>query len=330
MPHVHVDELRDAAEARLRESGVRAEDARIIVEHFLTATLWGRTSHGISLRFGYVLRQVADGAGGPVPRIVDDEGHRFVMDAQHGFGYVAAYRTAEALIERARRHGVASAAVRNAGHTGMIGHYADMVARAGVVAVMFANCSPLMAPWGGRRALLGTNPITFAFPAQPDPILVDMATSAISYGELSERADAGETLPGGRALDADGEPTCDPAEALEGALLPFGEHRGGALAVAVQLLAGALTGSPSVPDPGAGYGLLMVGLERGVFAGAQHYDRAVAEFIERYLAVPARPGMEVRLPGSRRYRSRRAAGEEIEISDELAELLGLNNDGERT
>jgi L-2-hydroxycarboxylate dehydrogenase (NAD+) len=205
----------------------------------------------------------------------------------------------------------------------MIGYYTNRAARAGIVAMAFGNCGPLMAPYGGTRRLLGTNPISFAFPAAPHPILVDLATSAVSVGEVLERMGAGEKLPEGRALDEDGRPTRDPAAARAGALLPFGAHRGGALAVAVQLLAGAFTGSAPIPPQGRDYGLLLVGFGRGMFAGDAGYDAAVNEFVAQYTSVPSRAGCEVRLPGSRRY-ARPEDGERatLTVSDELMDMLG--------
>jgi len=151
-----------------------------------------------------------------------------------------------------------------------------------------------------------------------------MATSAVSYGEVLELQRAGRELPDGCALDPQGNPTRDPAAARDGALLPFGGHRGGALAVAVQLLAGALTGAPAVPPSGQGYGLLMVGFERGAFAGAQDYDAAVQEFVRQYLAVPPRPGEEVRLPGAHRWHASPPGPDAtIQISGQVADMLGM-------
>ncbi|MBS3763434.1 MAG: Ldh family oxidoreductase [Planctomycetes bacterium] len=317
--------LTQKAIQKLENEGVASARARIVVDHMLTATLWGRSTHGFSVRFPYILKQAQEGAGEKQLEIVESSPIRVVVDANEGFGYLAGYRCTEILRDRVSKNGSATIALRNTRHTGMIGYYTNILARAGTVAMAFGNCVPLMAPYGGKEALLGTNPISFAFPAEPDPILVDMATSALSYGDVTERDQAGETLPEGCALGPEGEPTADAAEAREGALLPFGGHRGGALAVAVQLLAGVFTGAAPIPDEGKDYGLLMIGYRRGLLAGEQNYDHAVQEFIQRYLSVPERPGMEVRLPGSQRYENlRQREKQPIEISEELARELGLN------
>jgi L-2-hydroxycarboxylate dehydrogenase (NAD+) len=322
MAEMSAPDLKERAVARLLAAGVRPEDAESVVDHMITADLWGRRSHGLSVRFGYVLRQVRDGAGAARPEISSDEGHRVRVDGHNGLGYAAARFCTEVLIERAKEHGLAAVALMNARHTGMIGYYTDMAARAGIVAMAFANCCPLMAPHGGTRRLLGTNPISFGFPADPRPVLVDMATSAISMGDVIERISTGEELAEGCALDEEGRPTRDPAAARAGALLPFGGHRGGALAVAVQLLAGAFTGSTPIPPPGKDYGLLLLGFSRGVFAGDANYDAAVNEFAAQYAAVPSRGDYEVRLPGSARYTCAQGRDRAVlSVSDEVMEML---------
>lgn len=325
MPRVDIERLKKQSIERLCEAGVSKDQAEILVDHMLTADLWGRGSHGLSVRFCTMYSHATEGAGEQPCDIVQDSGHHVVVDGNGGFGYVAGRHAAEILTKRAQEHGVACVALRNTIHTGMIGYYGNLLAENDIVSILAADCLPLMAPCGGTEALLGTNPVCFGFPTEDDPILVDMATSALSYGKVIEHDEEGEPLPDDVALDANGKPTHSASEARDGVLLPFGGHRGGALAVAVQLLAGALTGADPVPEEGDGYGLLMVGLQKGVFAGNVGYGEAVAEFARRYENVPNRDGAEVRLPGKRRYQNQRANREagEIEISDELADMLDL-------
>ena len=326
MPQVNAEHLRNSAVRKLKDAGVEGETAEILVDHMLTADLWGRHSHGLSVRLHTMLKQARVVNRNNRAEIFDDGGHHVLVDGNEGFGYVAGRECTRILMRRTQEYGLACVALRNTRHTGMIGYYMDMAVREGIVAMGFANCNALMAPWGGTRRLLGTNPIALGFPAEPDPIIVDMATSAVAFGEVIERERRGEQLPEGSAVDPEGRPTTDPSEARTGAVLPFGQHRGGALAVAVQLLAGALTGSPPIPRGGKGYGLLLVGLKRGVFCGTEKYDAAVQEFIDAYLEVPERPGHEVRLPGSRRYRNYRTgeATGTVQVSEELVELLELD------
>ncbi|MBT3377662.1 MAG: Ldh family oxidoreductase [Lentisphaerae bacterium] len=325
MPSVQIATLQAAAVERLRQSGAGLEDAKCLVEHMLTADLWGRTSHGLSVRYEQMLRLAKAGVGESHPRLDRDLDAVALIDGCGGFGYVAAKRCLAELTARVRDHGLAAVALRGARHTGMMGYYADQAARAGIVTLAFAHCRPLMAPAGGARARLGTNPLTFGFPASPHPIIVDTATSAISYGDLMVAEQRGTPIPPGKALDGDGRWTCDPRAARKGALVPFGEHRGGALAVAVQCLAGVLTSAAVFPAPDTDYGLLMVGLRKGLFSDDDTYDAAVAEFVSGYLETPELPGETVRLPGAKRYENARRTLDQgvITIPDRLADLLGL-------
>lgn len=330
MPLVDIDVLRRRSVECLCDVGVETKEAELLVDHMLTADLWGRSSHGLSVRFEPTYHYAAEAGGGKPTDVVEDAGHHVLLDANGGFGYVAGRRAAEILARRAAQHGVAGVAVRNSIHTGMLGYYGNVLAQKDVVSIITADCLPLMAPYGGSEPLLGTNPMCFGFPADGDPILIDMATSALSYGKVTELAEAGKELPGGVALDDEACPTRDARKALDGALLPFGGHRGGALAVAVQLLSGALTGAEPVPDDGDGYGLLMVGFQKSVFAGDEGYDSAVREFAARYSAVAERADGEVRLPGRRRYHNQREALKRgvVEISDDLATFFGLGGGGD--
>jgi len=313
-----------AATRRLIQAGVDEDTARAVVDHMVAADRWGRPTHGLSVRFESILRQAEQGVGARPVQVVADRGTSVLVDANNGFGYAAGARCTDLLVERVRQHGLGAVALKNTGHTGMLGYYADRGARADVVTLGFAHCRPMVAPFGGKTALLGTNPLTFGLPAEPHPILVDMGTSAVSNGTVMVCRQEGKSLPEGCALDADGNPTVDPDAVGQGCLLPFGGHRGGALAVAIQLLAGALTGAGVIPPAGKDYGLLLIGLEKGLFAGDDGYEGAIREFIERYQAVPAREGCEVRLPGSGRYRgAKEREAAELEVSAELVELLDL-------
>ncbi|MGQ9660860.1 MAG: Ldh family oxidoreductase [Kiritimatiellia bacterium] len=326
MIRVPIPELRERAVKVLISAGARRTDAEVAVDHMIAADQWGRASHGLSLRFKYVLRQIADGAGSAAVEVVKDAGYHVLLDGHNSLGSPAGCFAISMLIERSKIHGLACVALRNTRHAGMLGYYTERGARAGILTIGFANCYPLVAPHGGARPLLGTNPISIAFPAAPDPIVVDMATSAITMGELAAREASGQELPPNTAIDRSGKPTVNPVEARSGALLPFGGHKGAALALSIQLLAGAFTGSPPVPPFARDYGLLFLGFKKDLFQPAEQYDAAVAQFLQAYLSVPPLPNQEVRLPGSRRYANLRSRQDDcLEISEELAQLFGLNH-----
>ena len=150
-------------------------------------------------------------------------------------------RAARAIAERAARTGIAAAAIRNTSHLGMLACYVESLAHAGVVGLAFTTSEALVHPRGGRVALVGTNPLAVALPTDGEPFVMDMATGAISKGEVIARGHRGQELPPGSAVDAEGYPTVDPAAAERGTISPFGGAKGFALGLALELLVAALT-----------------------------------------------------------------------------------------
>jgi L-2-hydroxycarboxylate dehydrogenase (NAD+) len=162
--------------------------------------------------------------------------------------------------------------------------------------------SRLVAPPGGIRPMLGTNPIAFAVPSSRGPIVLDMGTSAYMMTELVLRERLGELLPEGVAIGPDGEPTRDPALARRGALLPFGGYKGFGLALMMQAL-GVLAGSSLASE--GDYGYLFLAFQPGLIGSADVFERRVTELIDRIKATPRQRGVgEIRIPSERAFRSR--------------------------
>jgi (2R)-3-sulfolactate dehydrogenase (NADP+) len=233
------------------------------------------------------------------------------VDAAHGFAYPALEAALAELAPLAREQSVAGAAVRRSHHCGQLGAQVERLAEDGLVALMVSNTPRAMAAWGGREPLFGTNPIAFAAPRPGDaPLVVDLSLSKVARGKVMAAKKAGEPIPEGIALDADGRSTTDPDAALAGTMVPVGEAKGAALALMVEVLAVTLTGAtPSReassffeadgPAPGVGHLILAFDPactpEPGFGAGI---DALVA-------AMTSETG--VRLPGSRRIKARAQA-----------------------
>jgi uncharacterized oxidoreductase len=179
---------------------------------------------------------------------VADLGGMVIFDAGRGPGQVMGHRTMEAGIELAQAQGSAIVGLRNSHHLGRIGHWAEQCAAAGLVSVHFVNvvAGPIVAPFGGTKARLGTNPFAAGFPrAGAEPVVVDFATSRLAMGKIRVYRNQGKTLPDNALLTADGLPTNDPNDLFAdppGVLVPFGEHKGWGLALACELLGAALLG----------------------------------------------------------------------------------------
>jgi len=241
-----------AMAARIFEAGrSRGEEAGIVADHLVEANLRGHDSHGV----GMIPRYIANlNAGTVVPnskgRVLREDGAFLVYDGERGYGQVVAREATLRGIAKARRDGVAVVALRNAHHIGRVGTYGELCAEAGLVSLHFVNVhghAAIVAPHRGSDARLSTNPVCIAVPAaEPGrPVILDMATSRVAMGKVRVAKNKGETLAPGLVMDAAGLPSNDPGVMFaspRGALMPFAEHKGYALAFICELLAGAIGG----------------------------------------------------------------------------------------
>jgi LDH2 family malate/lactate/ureidoglycolate dehydrogenase len=198
--------------------------------------------------------------------VIREKAALLLLDAQSGLGQVALARAIEWGIRKATDACVCVVGVRNSNHCGTLGYYTEIATRAGMAAMVMTNGTPLMAPWGGVTLSIGSNPISFGFPAEGDPVILDMATTAIARGRVFVAANKGAKLPDGIALNKLGEPTTDPKEALEGILLPVGGPKGYGLSLVIDIMAGILTGSNYGQDITSLYGDLEHTQDIGHFA----------------------------------------------------------------
>jgi ureidoglycolate dehydrogenase (NAD+) len=309
-----VGDVRGAVERALAAAGASASEAALLADVIVEAELRGRPTHGLNRVEGMVrwLRERTPAA----PVIEEERGAVVRIDGRDANGYLVAAFMAEQAVRVAKKEGHALVGARNTRHSGMLGYYAGRAASEGVIALMFAHCMPMVAPWGGAEAVLGTNPIAAAFPAEPQPVVIDMGTSATTYGALDLIRRAGGEAPPDAVLDADGRPTRD-ADAVS-AILPFGGPKGYALGLMVQLLAGAFVGAAAVPAERRDYGLFMLAMRPDLFAPRAQYDSGVREVVRRIKSAKRMAGStEVLIPGERAFREReRRLREGIEISEE--------------
>lgn len=252
---VESETLRGAVTELFVAVGASDEVAGLIADHLIEANLRGHDSHGISVVPLY-LRSIK--AGGMVLdqklRLVVDSGGMMIFDAGRGPGQVMGKYAMESGIEQARANGSAIIGLRNSHHLGRIGHWAEQCAEAGLVSIHFVNvvAGPIVAPFGGTKARLGTNPFAAGFPrAGAEPVVVDFATSKLAMGKIRVYRNQGKTLPDNALLTAGGQKTNDPNDLFTeppGVLVPFGEHKGWGLALACELLGAALLGGETQHD----------------------------------------------------------------------------------
>lgn len=245
-----------ALAARILEgAGAGPEEARTVADHLVGADLAGHESHGVGMLPQY-LRAIRAGLLDPrAHAALEERGDALLAaDGRRGFGQVVAREATAAAIERARTTGLSLVALRNSFHVGRVGAYGEQAAQAGLVSIQFVNVvghPGLVAPFRGSDGRLATNPVCIAVPDRRGrpALLLDFATSQVAFGKVRVAHQEREALPAGTLIDGTGRPTNDPATLFSsprGALLPFGLHKGYGLALACELLAGALTGGGTV------------------------------------------------------------------------------------
>lgn len=293
----------------LQAAGALEEDARLVADGLVAADLRGVHTHGV-LRTGVYVARLRQGSfnAGATLEIVRDHGAVVLVDAGAGLGIAMATHAMDMAIARARDHGVGVVGVRNGSHCGMLAHLAMRAASQGMIGIALSNADAQVAPWGARAKFLGTNPLAIAVPAGSEPpIVLDMATSVVPHSRVQVAASRGEPIPSGWAIDQAGRPTEDPAEALRGALLPFGGAKGSGLSLMIDLLAGPLTGALSGPeitplyerlDTPQGLGHLLAALSVEAFSPAGKFGGRVDALIRQVRGLaPAEGFQRVCLPG---------------------------------
>ena len=251
MPTLQASELKQFAAAIFTASGTASAEAEIVADSLVAANLVGHDSHGV-MRIPEYVAWVEEGAVNlsSKPHIERSTGSFAVLDGDWGWGQVVGRRAVNLAAESASSIGVATIFCRNSCHIGRAGEYPEMLARRGLVSVMFLNthgAGRLVAPFGGIERRLSANPICVGVPCgDQEPIVVDLSTCAIAEGKLRNMRTAGIPVPPGCIVDANGSESINAADFYgppPGALLPFGGHKGFALGLAADILAGALSGA---------------------------------------------------------------------------------------
>ena len=306
------DSLRRITSAILKAGGSEDAEATLVAEHLIQANLAGHDSHGVGMMPAYV-RHLQAGLVVPNTRakIVKDDGALLMFDGARGYGRPVAGEAMAAAIARCRQTGVVAMTLANAHHIGRIGAYGELAIGAGLVSLHFVNVTDhrgLVAPFRGTDARFSTNPVCIALPGtdrQP-PVLLDMATSSVAMGKIRVARNEGKPAPEGVLIDQNGKPTRDPNVMYSephGALLPFGGHKGYALAVVTELLAGALSGGATIQPGNERRGgtvnnMFTMLIDPARMAGLDWFRREIDGFVDYVKASPPADGAApVLVPG---------------------------------
>jgi LDH2 family malate/lactate/ureidoglycolate dehydrogenase len=319
---LRIADATDLAIRALTRAGMRDDAARIVADHLVDANLCGHEFSSLPR-----ILAIADELSRKLPsgeiRVVRETPCSAVIDGGDNLAYVVSLTAIDKAIEIGRRNGIAVVAANNTWFSGRLAYYVERAARQGFVAIHTTNTTARVAPYGGIDRLLGTNPFAIAFPSEDDPLIIDIGTSATTWGDVVLARTKGEPLPEGVAVDPQGRPTLDPVAALEGAFLPWGGARGSGLSLAIQLL-GILAGSATVIHDVSNYGLFFLVIDPNVLMSREEFKAKVSEL---RLAVtsnrPIQGSEQVRVPGdgSLKRRKERLAAGVIHIDDRVYQRL---------
>lgn len=306
MTKVSLDELYDLAVDVLVAAKTSPENAAAVARALVKADADGIPSHGVSRLPAYADQAMAGKVDGfAAPDISFPAKASIRVDARSGFAYPAIEQAQVTAMEHIKEMGILGVAVGNSHHAGVAGHHVEAFADKGYIALGFSNSPAGIAPWGGNRAIYGTNPVAFACPVHGKPsIVADFSTSKVARGKIKLAADNGDSIPEGWAVDAEGKPTTDASAAMGGSLLPMGDAKGAALVMMVEILAATLTGSnhgfeaSSFFDDKGGpphIGQFFIVIDPAGFSGGAFTER-LGTLTEAILEQPG-----TRLPGARRF-----------------------------
>jgi uncharacterized oxidoreductase len=302
--------LTRAIEAIVAAGGSSPEEARLVAENLVLANLLGHDSHGIGMIPRYIDALLEGGlVVNQKVRVTTEAGSLMALDGGRGYGQSIGRQAMQMAIERARRHGSCILSLGNSHHLGRIGHWAEMAVAEGFVSLHFVNVlsHARVAPYAGRDARFGTNPCCIAIPLPGEPpFVLDYATSAVAQGKLRVAHNKGEKVPLGLLIDTEGNATQDPRYAVVppfGAMQPFGGYKGSGMAIACELLGGALTGGGTWHHPESDQqrvlnGMLAIVLDPQRLGTAEAFQREAREFLAWLRKSRPAPGFDkVRIAG---------------------------------
>jgi (2R)-3-sulfolactate dehydrogenase (NADP+) len=308
--------------AAFERYGCSKDNAQSVARALVAAEADGLKGHGLS-RVPTYLQMVRSGKidGKARPSTTRPRHAVLAIDAACGFAYPAIDLAVSELPELASEHGIAVASIYRSNHCGAAGLPCEVLARSGLVVLLFANTPSAIAPWGGRQPVFGTNPIAFAAPLEGrHPAVVDIALSKVARGSIVAAKQRGEAIPEGWALDIEGNSTIDPAKALLGTMIPLGDAKGAALAFMVEILAACVPGANLAFEASSflngegppATGQLILAIDPVAFGHGRFTER-MATLIA---AIERQSG--ARLPGARRLANRaRAERDGITIPPEI-------------
>lgn len=323
---IKISEAIEQSNSYLQALGLSQEESELITQNLIDAELAGRKTHGF-VRLPSFKKKADEGTLNTEPfklEVINETPTSLHINGRRKLGYAPIYKSLEAAFEKIKTVKLFSVALKDLSVTGYIGSYARIAAEHDLIFVGFNNSPGGLIPYGSKKELWGTNPLTIGVPTDDIPVILDMASSQITWGDLLVAKSENKQIKEGVAVDTEGNPTTDPAKAMEGGLLPFAGHKGSGLGFIVELLGGALTGSRVGYAVPGGWGSFYILIDPTIFRPLKDFKRDIRLTIGELKIAPRADGFqEIYFPGEQSHNKRLEALKNgtIEINDKLYESI---------
>ena len=314
-------EARAVAMTALGKCGYNDTDATIITDQLVDNALCGYKFASLQ-RIISIAEEARNRQAHAEPRIVRETMNSALIDGGNTIGYIAAFRGAEVAARKAKQTGLSIVGVYNSFYSGRNAWFAETIVKQDLVAIHCSSASPHVLPPGSRAPLLGTNPISIGFPSTNGPVIWDIGTASVMWGDVQLMARLGHELPEGIGFDENGNPTRDAAKVQKGGVAPWGGHKGYGLSFCIQalgLIAGAALGRGVVND----YGFLFIAIDPNLTQPGNAFQRQMSELIDAIKSLPKQDGVEeIRVPSERAFQERaRRRVEGIVVEKKIIDML---------
>lgn len=320
---VQIEQAQTLSNNILRRFGFSDTEANYITENLLEGELTNKKTHGF-VRLLYIKKLLDNGKGNLEPldtlEVISETNSSLYIDGKYKLGIGVIYQSLKISFEKMRDTKILAVGIKDLELTGYIGDYARKATEHDLIFIGFNNSTGGLVPFGAKKDVWGTNPLTIGVPSNNIPVILDMASSKKTYGDLIVAKNEGKTIENGVAIDKEGNMTNDPEQAMQGGLLPFAGHKGSGLAFIVELLGGALTGSRCGYNVPGGWGSFYILIDPTIFRPIQEFKKDVDTAIEELKTAPPAGGFDaVYFAGEQSYKSRLKYLEtgSIELSDKL-------------
>lgn len=321
---IQIEQLSSTVHLALLKYGYTEEEANTIGDVLLYAQMRGN-NQGVVKLTGSAKGLVKTADQQPT-RVIKDTPVSQLIDGGMQFGMIVMKQAVEAALEKAKKTGIGLVGIKNtASSTGAIGFYAREIAKQGMIGIIFAGSPPTVSPHNSFEPKFGTNPMAYGFPTTKEPMVFDMATSAMAFFGLVEAATAGKTIAGDVAYDNEGNLTTDPNKAMDGAIRPFDRsYKGYGLNLVIEILTGPLVQASYVGIKAEqGWGNVIIAIDPNIFTDTETFKQQMTELLDNVRTAKPLPGKEVIIPGEHgdEIMKRVLDSGEIEIEDNLWEGL---------